>query len=452
MPYPAGVVLRTLTSGDSSALAGGAPLITELRIRPSRGLTYDGHPMPAHEEVVRSALGETASIELPVCDQPGHRDAISGAIIDVSAEGAVTHTYRVLIRWLADGDREVSRRTIADLALPTEDLSPVDADALVDVPTVAGAVVSVPDSWSALVAAAQQAAQDAADVAAVAVDEYLTANPPPAGPAGPAGPQGEPGAAGAQGETGPTGPQGDPGPTGPAGPQGATGATGPQGPQGETGPQGPAGPGGGVTTALYLPGVAGNNVSTPSTAALRPATALDVRVHLKADDVTTGAIIALGEGISNDVSWSLYFSSSTLRVRRSGSGPIAPLVSASVSGGLTGAWQWVRFTYEFGSPNDTVNFYTSTDGTTWTKLGAARTGATVGAFYATPNPLLLGAAPAIGMGVYLTGSIQRAEIRDGIDGTIVAAWDGRAPAARHRDPQGNIWTVNGTANAWQVIS
>ena len=220
-------------------------------------------------------------------------------------------------------------------------------------------------------------------------------------------------------------------------------------PRGEPGPAGSAG---GVETALYLPGVAGNNVSTPSTAALRPATALDVRVHLKADDVTTGAIIALGEGISNDVSWSLYFSSSTLRVRRSGSGAPATLISASVSGGLTGAWQWVRFTYEFGSPNDTVTFYTSTDGTTWTKLGAARTGATVGAFYATPNPLLLGAAPAIGMGVYLTGSIQRAEIRDGIDGTIVAAWDGRAPAARHRDPQGNIWTVNGTANAWQVIS
>ena len=107
MAYPTGVVLRTLTSGDSSALAGGAPLITELRVRPSRGLTYDGHPMPAHEEVVRFALGEQASIELPVCDQSGHRDALTGAIIDVSTEGSVTHTYGVLIRWLADGARLV---------------------------------------------------------------------------------------------------------------------------------------------------------------------------------------------------------------------------------------------------------------------------------------------------------------------------------------------------------
>ena len=172
MAYPTGVVLRTLTSGDSSALAGGEPLITELRVRPSRGLTYDGHPMPAHEEVIRSALGEQASIELPVCDQSGHRDALTGAIIDVSAEGAVTHTYRVLIRWLTDGDREVSRRTIAELALPTEDLLPVDADALVDVPTVAGTVISVPDSWSALVAQAVAAAgsADAAAASAAAAD------------------------------------------------------------------------------------------------------------------------------------------------------------------------------------------------------------------------------------------------------------------------------------------
>ena len=171
MSYPTGVVLRTLTSGDSSALAGGMPLITELRVRPSRGLTYGGHPMPAREEVVRSALGEQASIELPVCDQSGHRDALTGAIIDVSAEGAVTHTYRVLIRWLIDGDYEVSQRTIAKLALPTGDLSPVDADALVDVPTVAGTVVSVPDSWSAQIEAI------AASVPAE-VEDYLTANPP----------------------------------------------------------------------------------------------------------------------------------------------------------------------------------------------------------------------------------------------------------------------------------
>ena len=50
------------------------------------------------------------------------------------------------------------------------------------------------------------------------------------------------------------------------------------------------------------------------------------------------------------------------------------------------------------------------------------------------------------------GWVQRFELRDGIDGPIVAEWDGRVPATRQRDPQGNIWTINGTENAWQVVS
>ena len=49
------------------------------------------------------------------------------------------------------------------------------------------------------------------------------------------------------------------------------------------------------------------------------------------------------------------------------------------------------------------------------------------------------------------GVIHEVEIRNGINGSIVGRWDGRVPHTRQRDAAGNIWTVNGTANAWVVV-
>lgn len=206
---------------------------------------------------------------------------------------------------------------------------------------------------------------------------------------------------------------------------------------------------GAPATALYLSGTSGNGVSIPSTAALRPAAALDVRMYIKAASTVVGGLIALGDSVPNtDCSWALYYTSSKLRLRTSPDGHAPSGLSCTVTGSVTGAWQWVRFTYTIGSPNDTCRFYTSTDGISWTQQGANRTKATIGAFYATPNPLVVGTVPAI---VHFSGLIQTAEVRDGIDGPIVAQWDGSVPHERQVDPQGNVWTVNGTANAWQEV-
>ena len=112
---------------------------------------------------------------------------------------------------------------------------------------------------------------------------------------------------------------------------------------------------------------------------------------------------------------------------------------------------WVRFTMDAddGAGGRVLTLYESVDGTTWTQV-ATRTRPGVMAIHPGTDALQIGqwgasGSPAAGVFAY-------AEVRNGIGGPVVASWDGRAPAPRYRDPQGNIWTVNGTANAWQVLA
>ena len=261
MSYPLGVVTRTITVGDSITVESGTDLTVRATLRSSRGLVWiaTGERAVSAPEVRESAAaGEALAFTPPVTDQAGWRDLASGALIDVSTPNAHTHTYSITLVTLR-GTRQIDRRVIGPFPLPTGDGTPVDADLLIAADTVPGLLVSVPDSWGGMVAAAEAAAVAAADVAEVAVNEYLTANPPPAGP---------------QGEIGPQGPQGE---TGPQGPQGPQGETGPQGPQGETGPQGPQGPQGDpgmgdVTTTTAQTITGSKTITAPTLVAATPGT------------------------------------------------------------------------------------------------------------------------------------------------------------------------------------
>ena len=240
MSYPLGVVTRTITVGDSITVESGTDLTVRATLRSSRGLVWiaTGERAVSAPEVRESAAaGEALAFTPPVTDQAGWRDLASGALIDVSTPNAHTHTYSITLVTLR-GTRQIDRRVIGPFPLPTGDGTPVDADLLITADTVPGLLVSVPDTWSAQVAAAEAAAEEAANVAEAAALNYFAANPPPAGPAGPQGPKGETGPTGPPGPQGETGPQGPQGETGPQGPQGDTG---PQGPQGETGPTGATG-------------------------------------------------------------------------------------------------------------------------------------------------------------------------------------------------------------------
>jgi hypothetical protein len=123
---------------------------------------------------------------------------------------------------------------------------------------------------------------------------------------------------------------------------------------------------------------------------------------------------------------------------------VAPTVA---DGGILG----VRVTLDVdnGAGGHDVKFYTSADyGVTWTQLGVTVTTAGTTSIYAGTAPLLVGATWS---SLYLLpGRTLKAEVRNGIGGPIIASPDFTAPMGpRQRDAQGNIWTINGSAWAWQ---
>ena len=188
MSYPLGVVTRTITVGDSITVESGTDLTVRATLLSSRGLVWvaTGERAVSSPEVRKSAAaGASVTFTPPVTDQAGWRDLATGSLIDVSAPNAHTHTYTIELKTLSGG-RPVDSRTIGPFTLPTGDGSPVDADLLIEADTVPGLLVSVPDAWGGMVAAAEAAAEEAANVAEAALDamEQLAAvvTPSPAYP------------------------------------------------------------------------------------------------------------------------------------------------------------------------------------------------------------------------------------------------------------------------------
>ena len=148
MSYPLGVITRTITVGDSLAVESGTGLTVRATLRSSRGLVWIAtgeRAVPAPEVRESATAGDAVSFAPPVTDQAGWRDLATGALIDVSAPNAHTHTYTIELKTLSGG-LPVDSRTIGPFPLPTGDGSPVDADLLIAADTVPGLLVSVPDA------------------------------------------------------------------------------------------------------------------------------------------------------------------------------------------------------------------------------------------------------------------------------------------------------------------
>ncbi|MEV8023413.1 SGNH/GDSL hydrolase family protein [Microbacterium sp. NPDC080220] len=184
MAWPDFVVTREVTSGPSYTLEDGTPLKTRLTVTASRSFVWDatGVPFTSEEHQVTSALGVQASLFLPVTDQAGWRDDQNN-LIDVSVPDTFTHTYRIVRELLDEKNRVVkgSRRDYVGVVVPTG-AGAIDVDLMLPTETVEGARVSIPDTWSADVAAAAESAQVASDSATSAA-EYASAAAEAAGDA-----------------------------------------------------------------------------------------------------------------------------------------------------------------------------------------------------------------------------------------------------------------------------
>lgn len=103
---------------------------------------------------------------------------------------------------------------------------------------------------------------------------------------------------------------------------------------------------------------------------------------------------------------------------------------------------WVRATRVRSTGN--INFFTSTEGTTWTPLGSTQTQGTQAIFVGT-SPLEVGSSTN-GTIDQFAGNIYFVEVRSGVGGTVVATFDADARplgSITHTDPQGNVWSLNG---------
>lgn len=205
---------------------------------------------------------------------------------------------------------------------------------------------------------------------------------------------------------------------------------------------------------IDLPGTSGNYASTPDSAAVSITGDIDIRVKVALDDWTPAAEQALVAKWTNPSSRSYLFSVLTtgaLRLRLTTDGSTSVIADSSVATGVTdGAIKWVRVTWV--DATNVIAFFTSDDGVTWSQLGS--TGSINIAGIADTTAALEVGTFSSGSGL-LAGNVFYAEIRNGIDGPVVAKFDANTvPQTGTRTPAswtsatGEVWTVNGTAWAW----
>ena len=212
--------------------------------------------------------------------------------------------------------------------------------------------------------------------------------------------------------------------------------------------------------SVYLPGASGNYVSCPDAAALDITGDLDIAVWATLDSWASGGNQALaGKWLStgNQLSYQLRVNSTgnvlmLISTTGLGGGAVVTWTSSVALNLSAGTQRWVRGTLDVnnGAGGSTAKFYTSTDGATWTQLGADVTGA-VAAPFAGSAALELGSESA-GTASLVAGRVHRAIVRSGIDGTTVADFDaGLCGQSGYTDAYSNVWTVNRATSGRKAV-
>jgi hypothetical protein len=175
---------------------------------------------------------------------------------------------------------------------------------------------------------------------------------------------------------------------------------------------------------VYLPGVAGNYLSVPDEAALDITADLDLRAYAALDDWASGVVqplVSKFTATGSQRSYQLRINTNgTVQFRWSANGSVISTATSTVATGLSaGSAKWVRATIEVddGGGNRQVEFFLSDNGVTWAKLGATVTGAATSIF--SSSAIVEIGTQAAGTDTPSAGKIYRAQILDGIGGTVV---------------------------------
>lgn len=209
-----------------------------------------------------------------------------------------------------------------------------------------------------------------------------------------------------------------------------------------------------------LPGTSGSYISAPDTAALDITGDIDIRVKVALDTWVVGSgeqtLISKFGGAPNR-SWRLVLKGSNGRPFFQWSadgtnllgGPGTYTEATSDIPATNGNAIWIRVTLDVdnGSGGHTIKFYTSQDGATWTQLGTDRVGSGTTSIFANNNAVEIGSRNTGTIDLW-PGKVYAAEIRNGINGKVVASPDldmaFPAGVTSFKDAEGNVWTVNGS--------
>jgi len=204
------------------------------------------------------------------------------------------------------------------------------------------------------------------------------------------------------------------------------------------------------------PGVVGSYFATPSAAANQITGDIDIRANINLPNWTpavTSQIVAKYTFSGSQAAYLFYIDTAGRVVfAHSSDGTLGTLLTAtsSVAVGVTnGTSKWVRVTYAVATGAHI--FYTSDNGSAWTVLGATvNTGAT--AIFASSSSVNIGSDNDGASGL-LTGKVMRAQVYNGINGTIPAVDFNLNTATTPTGAwvsatTGETWTPNGAATVF----
>jgi hypothetical protein len=218
-----------------------------------------------------------------------------------------------------------------------------------------------------------------------------------------------------------------------------------------------------VSVHAGLPGMdvvgTGDYASTPDTAALDVTGDIDVRLEASllnwlnpgAGTLGTVELMAKLAFAAGSKSWLLATRSEKLYFEWSADGGNVLSATSTVDVPLTASGRLaVRVTLDAdnGAAGRTITFYTApTMAGPWTQLGAPVVQSGTTSIFNSTTPLRIGNATDV-VWIRPHGRIHKAEVRNGIGGTLVASPDFTAQtigAASFTDAVGRTWTLNGAS-------
>lgn len=201
-----------------------------------------------------------------------------------------------------------------------------------------------------------------------------------------------------------------------------------------------------------IPGTAGNYVSTPDAGSLDIVGDIDVRARVAPSTWTPASqqyVLAKWTTTANQRSYALILDTTGVLILQwsvDGTAVTSKSSTANLSSLAANATKWIRATLDVdnGATGNTVVFYTSDDGSTWTQLGNSVVTAGVTSIFSSSAPLEIGSHTG-GTAGNFNGKFFRGSVLSGISGTPVAQPISSASSNAVTDTTPLTWTVNGTA-------